>query len=377
MSTGARGNDDAPQPYPDAPTTFVSQVYGRGGRPVGPEPVRTPSGPRPPSGPAGPVRPAPPRRQRPTWKRVLLWVAVLVALWLVFLVAVGALAYGRIERVAFAPEGERPADGPGTTYLMVGSDSREGLSEEQSAEFGTGVAEGKRTDTILLLHVGDGPASLVSIPRDSYVEIPGRGRNKINAAYAFGGPQLLTQTIELNTGVRVDEYVEVGFGGFAGIVEAVGGVDICLDEPIQDPMANLDLGAGCQTLDGTQSLSYVRTRAGGRGDLDRVVRQQQFLSLLAKEMVSPWTVLNPVRYARTAFSASDALTVGDSTGPVDLVRFALGMRSATGPDGQMRTVPVAGTDNVSGAGSVVLWDDEAAAALFAAIQQDQPLPAAG
>jgi len=304
---------------------------------------------------------------------------VVLAVWLVFLVTVAVLAYARIDRVDATPDGDRPADGSGTTYLLVGSDSREGLTPEQSAEFGTGEAAGKRTDTILLLHLpggGDGKASLISIPRDSYVTIPGNEKNKINAAYAIGGPKLLAQTIEENTGVHIDEYVEIGFGGFAGIVSAVGGVDICLDAAMKDPMANLDLPAGCQTLDGAQSLGFVRTRAGGRGDLDRVQRQQQFLGLLASEMVSPWTVINPIRYTRVAMSTSDALTVGEDTGPIDLARFALGMREATGPDGQSLTVPVGSTPHVSGVGSVVLWDEAGAAALFDAIQNGTALPTA-
>jgi LCP family protein required for cell wall assembly len=356
---GTRSGGKAPPLRPDAPTTFVSQVYGRRGRVIGSGPRREAD--RPPSGR--------PRRPRGIWRGL----RIVLTVWLIFLVAVAVLAYVRIDRVDATPSGDRPANGPGTNFLLVGSDSREGLTEEQSAQFGTGQAEGKRTDTILLLHVpgsGDAPPALISFPRDSYVPIPGHGRNKINAAYSFGGPKLLTDTIEQVSGIHIDGYVEIGFGGFADIVNAVGGVDMCLDEAMNDPMATLDLPAGCQTLNGAQSLSFVRTRAGGRGDLDRVARQQQFLGALAGEMVSPWTVLNPIRYTRTALSTSDALTVGEDTGPIDLTRFALGMRRATGPDGEKLTVPIEGTPTISGVGSVVDWDNDAAVALFKAIQND-------
>jgi LCP family protein required for cell wall assembly len=358
---GSEKGSRTPRRGVDEPRTFVSPVYGRGGRPL-------PTLARPPRG-----RTSRSGRSRRIW----LGIGGLITLWLLFLVVVAVLAYGRIDRVEATPGGDRPPDGPGTNYLLVGSDSREELTPEQVAEFGTGTVEGKRTDTILLLHVPGGngaPPTLLSIPRDSYVPIPGHNRNKINTAYSRGGQKLLAETIEQVSGVHVDGYVEIGFDGFAGIVNAVGGVDICLDEPMQDPMANLDLAAGCQTLNGAQSLGYVRTRATPRGDLDRVARQQQFLGRLAGEVVSPWTLINPVRYTRTTMSMSDALTVGNDMGPVDLARFALGMRRATGPDGRTLTVPVEGTPTISGVGSVVDWDNDAAVALFEAIQNDTLLP---
>ena len=254
----------------------------------------------------------------------------------------GLVAYFRIDSVDAKPDGGRPEDGPGRNYLLVGSDSRDDLTPEQQAELGTGDVEGRRTDTILLMHVPDGGGDTVSmsIPRDSLVEIPGRGDNKINAAYAFGGPELLVQTVESSTGIRVDDYVEIGFAGFADLVDAVGGVEVCPPEPMVDPMANLNIPAGCQTLDGPTALGYVRSRATPLGDLDRVQRQREVIGKIADKAVSPMTVINPVRYWRTMFAGSDAVTVGEQTGPFDLARFALGMRQATGPDGRTLTVPV-------------------------------------
>ncbi len=181
--------------------------------------------------------------------------------------------------------------------------------------------------------------------------------------------------MESATGIRVDDYVEIGFAGFADLVDAVGGVAVCPPEPMVDPMANLNISAGCQTLDGPTALGYVRSRATPLGDLDRVQRQREVIGKIADKAVSPMTVINPIRYWRTMFAGSDAVTVGEQTGPFDLARFALGMRQATGPDGRTLTVPVADTPTIDGIGSVVRWDDAAARALFDAISTDGSLPA--
>ena len=165
-----------------------------------------------------------------------------------------------------------PADTPGRTFLVVGSDSRDNLSAQERKNLGTGKVAGRRTDTIMLLHIpsGGGPTVLVSVPRDSYVSIPGKGKNKINAAYAFGGPSLLVRTIEQATGLRVDDYVETGLGGFANIVDAVGGVQICPKFDMNDKDAHIKLTKGCQEADGKVALGYARARKSDpRGDLGR------------------------------------------------------------------------------------------------------------
>src|SRR5699024_3038636 len=136
-------------------------------------------------------------------------------------------------------------------------------------KLGTGGSKitGQRTDSIMLLHLPEsGKPTLVSIPRDSWVTVPGHGQNKINASFSIGGPKLLISTIEQSTGLRVDNYMEIGFGGFAGVVNAVGGVKMCLKQPVKDSYAHIDLPAGCQVLDGKNALGYVRSRhafAGG------------------------------------------------------------------------------------------------------------------
>lgn len=312
-----------------------------------------------------------PRRRRPVLRVVVALLALLVGY---VGVLVGAALLG-LERVDLAAGTERPPPGPGQTWLLVGSDSRADLTEAERAELSTGGGDARLTDTILMLTTApDGVATLISIPRDSLVEIPGYGQNKINAAYAFGGPALLVQTVEQATGVHVDGYVEVGFDGFYRIVEAVGGVEVCLEQPMADERAGIDLPAGCQVLGGADALGYVRARySDPRGDLGRVERQREFLQALAQRATSPAVLLNPLRSVPLAVATGQALTVGTGTGPVDLARFSLAMLRATGPGGQMLTVPIGG-DATTDVGSVLLWDAERAPALWSAVRAGTPVP---
>jgi len=311
------------------------------------------------------------RPRRPRWgRRVGLALLVVLALLLGLAVWVDL----RLNRVdALTDYAGRPAATPGADWLIVGSDSREGLTGQRRRQLGTGDAAGRRADTMMLLHIprGGGSPTLVSLPRDSYVPIPGRGRNKLNAAYAFGGPKLLSQTIEQVTGIRIDHYMEIGFDGFASVVDAVGGVRICVKEPINDPNAALRLKAGCQELNSKQALGYVRTRASARGDLDRVERQREFLGALIDKATSPGVILNPFRNLRLLLSGTDAVAVDDGDHVHSLLRVPFAMRAVSGKGGIATTVPVAGTQTVSGAGSVVLWDRQRALALFDALRQDR------
>lgn len=258
----------------------------------------------------------------------------------------------------------------GRVYLLVGSDSREELTPEERAELGTGSTAGRRTDTIMLLHLPtEGRPALISVPRDSVVEIPGHGEERINAAYAFGGPSLLVQTLEQATGVAIDDYIEIGFGGFADVVEALGGVEICLDEPVQDDKAHIDLPAGCQVLNGVNALGYARARDfDPTADLGRVQRQRELMGSIASTALSPATLLNPLALTRTALATGDALTIDEQTGPIDLVRFALGMRRITSGAGDTLTVPLGRV------GNTVEWDDEQAALLWSALQDGTAVP---
>jgi LCP family protein required for cell wall assembly len=322
----------------------------------------------PPAGRQAPM--VQPRRRR---RRGRTWLAVLVLL-LVVLLAFLAMVDARLKRVdALGDWAGRPAVTPGADWLIVGSDSRAGLSAAERQRLATGQAAGRRTDTMMLLHIPRrGAPVLVSLPRDSYVPIPGHGRNKLNAAYAFGGPKLLAQTVEGVTGIRIDHYMEIGFDGFASLVDAAGGVRMCVPRPMQDPKAGLKLNAGCQVLDSRQALGYVRTRAGGRGDLDRVVRQQQFLSALIGRLTSPGVLLNPLRSVPLAFDGADAVTVDRGDHAYHLVRLPFAMRAVSSGKGVATTVPVASTPTLA-VGSVVIWDRPKALALFEALRQDRPV----
>lgn len=313
----------------------------------------------------------PPGKRRNRFTRIL---GLLILLYLLVLVCVPLYAWSRINKVDAMPGGQRPAQTPGTTYLLVGSDSREGLSPEERKKLGTGNAGGRRTDTIMLLHVPEsGPTALISLPRDSYVPIPGHGRNKMNAAFSFGGPKLLVQTVEGVTGLRMDSYVEIGFGGFASIIDAVGGVNLCLPKAIKDPKAHINLPKGCQDLNGTNALGYVRARySDPQGDLGRVQRQREMIGAVADKAVSPATFVNPVRYFRLGTASADALTIDRETGPVDLFRFARGMKNVAGGKGGVTlTVPISDPSLRTPNGSAVKWDTAKAKALFNALKADR------
>jgi LCP family protein required for cell wall assembly len=344
---------------------------------------------KPPEGPP-PQRPGRvamserPPGQRRTRRNVLIAVLVIVLLWVAFLVWVPVNAWNSVTRVDNNPSGERPVDNSGYNYLLVGSDSREGLTPEQQQQLnGGGPAEGKRTDSIILVHVpgNGGKAAMISIPRDSYVPIPGHGSNKINAAFAFGGPKLLTQTVEQVTGVHVDGYLEIGFAGFAGVVDALGGVDVCVPFDMKDQDAAIDLKKGCQILDGPTALGYVRARKSDpRGDIGRAERQRQFLGALLKKAATPTTVLIPWRYKSFADSAATGLEVGETTSFSDAVKMLQALRGVDGGDTLSLVVPIESTAlQTPNAGVAVKWNTAQAKALFNALQQDQPLttPPAG
>lgn len=304
-----------------------------------------------------------PGGRRPRRKRRLGLLKLILLAWLVFLIAVPIWAWTAITKVGFEPAGDRPSSQPGTTYLLVGSDSRAGLSPAQRRELGTGNAAGRRTDTIMLLHVGDGPNLLVSIPRDSQVAIPGHGTSKINAAYAWGGPKLLVKTIEQNTGIRIDDYVEIGMGGVVTVVDAVGGIEICPTDRMKDPLANLDIKKGCQQADGKTALAYARSRhTSGLGDIDRAKHQREVVAAVGKKAASPWSILNPVRYVSLANAGSDALRIGKGTGPIALAKFGWAMTRVSGKSGMTCGVPISDLS--------VRWDSERAPEFFSHIIED-------
>jgi LCP family protein required for cell wall assembly len=279
---------------------------------------------------------------------------------------------------------DRPPTGKGTNYLIVGSDSREGLTPAEEKALHTGADSGQRTDSMMILHTGGNGATMMSLPRDSYVTIPAftgqqthkryaASTHKLNRAYADGGPELLTRTIEYNTGIHIDHYAEIGFSGFVNLVDALGGVHMCLDKPLHDKASGADFAAGCQKLNGKQSLAFVRQRhQEADQDLGRMRNQQKFLSTLAHQAASPSTVLNPFKLYPVIGSGLDTLIVDKKMSLLDLVHMFWAMKGVTGGSGNSITVPIADANyQTASDGDAVKWDMTKANPLFDELKKDQ------
>ncbi|MBF6164391.1 LCP family protein [Streptomyces gardneri] len=362
-----------PVPHQEGPPHARTQrpVRYDGGPPHAPtrepRPYREGPPPVPPRG-ARPARAPRPRRKRHPFRWFLVIVLVLV------LAAVGAVIKldNSLNRIpALANYAQRVGDTPGTNWLLVGSDGRGGLSPEQERELATGGEVGpERTDTIMLVHVPkSGKTTLVSLPRDSYVSIPGQGKDKLNAAFAIGGPALLVQTVEIATGLRIDHYAQIGFGGFASVVDTLGGIDVCVPKPIDDPLAGIDLPAGCQRLNGPQALGFVRSRATALADLDRMNNQRIFMAALLKKATSGATLANPFKLWPLASDTAKSLKVDNGDHIWHLGGLGWALRGET----VATAVPVGGFDDTA-SGNVVLWDKEKASRFFDALADDRAIP---
>ncbi|MDT0270720.1 LCP family protein [Streptomyces sp. DSM 44915] len=364
---GQRSDRRGAEPYDSG--WNEGQVYRGAGR----------QGPPPPGDQPGPPAPQPPK-PRPRWGRRIGFSALALVL---VLVVVATATYfwadGKLNRdVDLTALEDRPESGEGTNFLIVGSDSREGLSDEERQELNTGDAEGNRTDTIMILHVGSNGNSMVSLPRDSWVTIPEftgsesgnripEQQQKLNAAFAIEGPWLLARTIEYNLDIHIDHYVEIGFGGFVNVVDALGGVEMCFDEPIQDENSGADFEAGCHQLDGAESLAFNRQRYQEvDSDLGRTRNQQEFLGTLADQAASPGTLLNPFRLYPTMSAGLDALTVDTEMSLWDLRSMFWAMRGA-----HRMNIPVADPGYATDKGEAVLWDMEQTELLMDQLRNDQ------
>jgi LCP family protein required for cell wall assembly len=316
--------------------------------------------------------PEPPRARRSFlgggWDSPRRWlriVGALLVLWLVYTIAVPFFTWAKVDKLAFEPGGHRPDDQPGTTYLLVGNDSRSGLTKEQRKEFHTGDPSSKLTDTIMLLHTGSGPNTLLSIPRDSYVASKwGSPNGMINGLYSEGGYKLLVKYLESTTGIRIDKFVEIGLGGVAGVVDAVGGIEVCPKTRMVDKDAGLRISKGCQNVDGRTALAYSRSRhAQVHGDLDRVRHQREVVAAIGDKVMSPWSVINPFRWWKLNSSVPGFFSFGDGMSKLDVAKWAMAMRHTTPPDGLTCTMPV--TD-----GSAHYWDRSRARPIFKAFIED-------
>ncbi|WP_116453374.1 LCP family protein [Blastococcus litoris] len=308
----------------------------------------------------------------------------------------GQVADASVNRTDAIPtEGnEGIGNGEAMNLLLVGNDSRASATEDELDVLNTTAHDGINTDTMILVHVpADGSkASFVSFPRDSYVEIPGYGWDKLNAAYAYGyqyeaadnatdaerqssGAQLLIQTISGLTGLQIDHYAEVDLLGFFQLSEVVGGVEVNLCAPAKDGYSGVDLPAGVQTITGEQALAFVRQRHGlPRGDFDRIIRQQTFIGGMVRKMLSENVLLDLGKQRQLVQAAADALTV-DQT--MDLLGLATQMQSVTAGSVDFQTVPYVG-DDTDEAGRYILRleDEDALHAFFADLSAEPEAPAA-
>jgi LCP family protein required for cell wall assembly len=283
-----------------------------------------------------------------------------------------------------------PNAGSAINVLLVGSDSREGLTKAELRQLRVGsleTAAGRRSDTMILAHISKerDQATLVSIPRDSYVDVPewtdedgkvhAASAMKINATFAYGGPQLTIRTIESMTGLRIDHYVEVNFVGFMRIVDALGGVPLCTEKAIDDPKSHLVLPAGDHVFDGVTAVKYVRSRYfDPTGDLGRMNRQQKFVGAMLRKATSSGVLFNPVRLVSFINAALSTVTTDPGLNRDVLVTMATQLRNLDPARVNFVTVPLSDVYyNANGVTAAVLWHPRLSKQLWNKLRVDAPL----
>lgn len=317
--------------------------------------------PTPPPQPVvAPVLPKPLARRR-SWARLGKVVLGLFSVLVVVALAIAAMAWGSwrdVERVEL--DGILAGSSRGTNYLVVGTDSREGVASDAANAgviFGEGIT-GERTDTIAVIRLEDGEVSLLAIPRDLYLPIDGGSPGRINAAFVRGGPAGLIRTVQSELGIGIDHYLEVDFAGFLGLVDAFGGITIELPYPARDPKSGLVIPvAGPVKLDSSMALAFVRSRnyielvdgverRDPTSDLGRVQRQQQFLGALFAELgrtMNPFTLLDALDAVARNVRVDAGLSLRDAA------QLGLGLRGASPSTATVPTTP-----SVTGSGAQVL-----------------------
>jgi LCP family protein required for cell wall assembly len=362
--------------------------------------------------PPGQYRSWGPRRIRGWTRRRLL--STVAGVMVVVLLAVGGVTWAAISGILgnihhkACPSCEAAIGGKGLNVLIIGSDSRAGLTKAQEKSLHVGSDAGQRSDTMILLHIpaNGGKADMVSLPRDSYVTIPAhcpggdppvKGRcakgaailpaaqNKLNAAYSFGGANLTISTVKANTHVPINDYIEINFLGFVNMVNKLGGVPICSPKPINDPIvrdssgnysgSGLVLPAGTTTLKGPQALEYVRAREfdPAQGDLGRIQRQQKFMSAMLNKAESAGVLLNLFKLDGFLKSVASSLTVDKGLGTKQLLSLARRLHSMSPKNVNLLTVPLSNTALATPVGSAVLWDPVLSKRLFHDFAADKPI----
>ncbi|WP_167310068.1 LCP family protein [Streptomyces griseoflavus] len=345
--------------------------------------------PRPPR--KGPRPPAPPRG-KPRWvMRTVTTLSVVVLASAGIGHAVMSSLDEDITRVdPFRDMKNRPEAGHGMNILLVGTDGRERIGEEERRKYRLGGAPCHCTDTMMIVHISADRdrASVVSLPRDSYAVTPPHtdrvsGEHhkghpvKLNAAYAEGGPRLTVRTVEKMTRVKIDHYLEVDFTSFMKTVDVVGGVEICTGTPLKDKYTGLDLPAGRHTLEGGRALQYVRARhVDGASDLSRMKRQQHFMAALVDRATSSGILLNPMKFRDVTRAVLGSVRADKGFGTGEFLDLGRAMRNFSPSSSEFTTVPIGRMGYaVKGVGSTLKWDAEKAEHIFEALRRDRPLSA--
>ena len=372
---------------PELSPRRAAPARGRGGVQ---QPNGSGSGPGSGNGPGNrPAKGPRPNRAKFWRRRITVGVLALAVVLLITSVGTYVWADNKLNRtVDLSALPDQPALGKGTNYLIAGSDDRGNLTAQQQKELHTGSDdEGQygNSDSMMILHIGANGDTLLSLPRDSYVTIPAftgaSGKkypattHKLNTAFSWGGGALLAQTVEYNTGIHIDHYVEIGFGGFVNLVNALGGVHMCLAKPLVDKASGADFKAGCQTFNGAQSLEFVRERHQEAGqDLSRMANQQKFLAAVAHQAATPSTILDPFTLYPALSAGIDTLSVDKNMSPYDLAQMFFAMKSVSGGKGHSLTVPIANANYMTATdGDALLWNMTEAKTLFSELQNDQPV----
>ena len=320
-----------------------------------------------------------PRPKRP--RRLLFVPAALAAL--------TALVPGALAAVPT----ELPEPEQGLNLLVVGLDTRKGVTAEEKERFRLGGQGCDCTDVMMLVHVSaaNDRVDVVSLPRDSLTSFPADHRDrrtgkvhaahpaKINSAWAEGGSSFAVETVESMTGLDVHRYLEIDFRRFMDTVDRVdGGVPICTAEPLKDPSTGIDLQPGTKRVAGGEALQYVRSRkADGQMDFGRIRKQQQFVvntleRLREGVLDDPEQLLDFAAVLRGTAEAERGISTGE------LLTLAARLRDLPPDRMEFATVPVRGFNaNIEGVGSTLAWDQEGAAEVFGRMREDRPLPVAG
>ncbi len=334
-----------------------------------------------------------PRWRRPSW-RTLLGATAIIAMFAV--VATSLVAYAKYrgvvgsihrENVTSAMLGKRPPYTAGLNILIIGSDSRQGLGNEFGADL-----PGARSDTSMLLHIAPGHtrADIISFPRDSMVPVlacandqqghPGQSAQpgaleRLNATFSAGGAPCLWKTLEQETGIRIQHFVEVNFAGFQSIVNDVGGVPVCLPFAINNPQSRLRLSAGKHVVNGAQALAFVRLREniGEGSDIQRIQRQQYFLAAVMQKLKATNLLTQPNRIFSVVRDAARSLTTDSGLDLSTMLRIANSMKSLSSSSVQLVTVPV--VPYVGNPAAELSWQQPQASRMFQAIEADHNLPA--